>query len=149
MTRPPRTQPRHVEQGPAWVVPSIIAGCGLLVLILAVFVWTSFDDDDGEVVGRSVVMPTLNDDPEPEAPVTTTSKPDLVANARKILPLEDISNGDRVLYQGHLCYWREWQGTIAVSKIECGEGNVFQVPTGRLTPVELKTAPSKLKINHP
>ncbi len=63
---------------------------------------------------------------------------DLVANALKIKPLENIERGDRVIFRGKVCAWQMWNRTINTSTIKCPGRNVFQTQTGRLTPVELK-----------
>ncbi len=78
------------------------------------------------------------------APTTT----DLVQRAAEVKPLEDIKKGDRVLYQGHVCRWQLWNLNINTSTIKCTSGKAFQIQTGRLTPVELKTGKSTLKVRH-
>jgi hypothetical protein len=73
---------------------------------------------------------------------------DPVARARQVKPLEDIQAGDRVLYQGHVCTWQLWNGSINTSTITCPGQKSFEIQTGRLTPVESKEGPSTLKVEH-
>jgi len=63
---------------------------------------------------------------------------DLVANARKIKPLEDIEKGDRVLFRGRVCTWQLWSKNINTSIIKCPGRELLQTQTARLTPVELR-----------
>ena len=63
-------------------------------------------------------------------------------------PLEDIEKGDRVIYQEHVCVWLLWDRNINTSTIRCRGQHAFQIQTGRLTPVELRDGPSRLKVRH-
>ncbi len=76
-------------------------------------------------------------------PIPDRPGDDLVERARKTKPLEDISRGDRVLYQGHVCTWLSWDRNINTSSIRCPAAVAFTTETGRLTPVELKGTPTK------
>jgi hypothetical protein len=63
---------------------------------------------------------------------------ELITNARKLKPLEDIQKGDRVIFRGRVCVWRLWNNNINTSTIKCPGKNLFQTQTARLTPVELR-----------
>jgi hypothetical protein len=75
---------------------------------------------------------------------------DLAVAARRLKPLQDLTRGDRVLFEGRvlpghgmagdqhrrLCTWLQWGGSTSTSTIQC-DGQVFQTSTVKLTPVEL------------
>lgn len=157
-SQPPSTyrRPRHIEKERRWELPLILAGIMTLVVIIGLAVWAFLPGKSSIVAGDpadvaiSTTTSTTTAGPVPSdaTPTPTEQKDDLVAQAREVKPLEDLDPGDRVLYQEHLCYWRAWMGSVSTSKIECTEGDPFQIQTARLTPVERKSGPSDLKIRH-
>ena len=57
--------------------------------------------------------------------------------ARAVKPLSLLAPGDRVLFEGEVAYFREWNGSIASAGISARPRSpVFDVLTGFLTPVE-------------
>lgn len=138
------TPPRR---GP--IGPMICTGLILATLVSALVVAALADDapQEGthEAAPTTQTATTPGTTPTPEATTTTSPTEDLVVSAQRIKPLEDIEKGDRVIYQGDVCTWLKWEGDINVSTIRCEE-RTFDIQTGRLTPVEHKDGPSKLKV---
>jgi hypothetical protein len=85
------------------------------------------------------VTPTRND-----VSRSTEDDTELIANAKRIKPLEDIDRGDRVIFRGQVCTWQLWTRTINTSTIKCPGRSRFQTQTARLTPVELRPDADRL-----
>lgn len=110
-----------------------------LILVLYMKTAANLREDEGpSYAPTQITQPPGRYNGRFTATPTTASAADLVKAARTLKPLADLKKGDRVLYQDNWCYWRAWVGDINTSKVECGEGNVFDVETARLTPIEVK-----------
>jgi hypothetical protein len=125
-----------------------------IIIVAALFVLRSHLDDEVVSVSVRTVTTAPSVDITTIAPVPSPSATpvvgggthvDLVAAARLVKPLEDITKGDRVLYRGQVCRWLSWDLNINTSTIKCATGDAFQIQTGRLTPVEQA---SRSKVGH-
>lgn len=133
-----------------WVLV-VVAGFFVVILLGAgAYLYDIFRPANQSQTPAPLVLPAVVPAPSPTSQplVSTPPNVDLVAAAMKVKPLEDIQKGDRVIYQGHVCRWQLWDLNINTSTIKCASRKAFQIQTGRLTPVELATGPSKLKIRH-
>lgn len=124
-----------------------VAGA-LLVLVLILLLVSLLGNNDESPAPSPTLRSVVSGTPIHLPPTPSATAADLVARARQIKPLEDIHKGDRVLYQGSVCTWQLWDKDITTSTIKCPGAKAFQIQTGRLTPVELKTGPSALKVRH-
>jgi hypothetical protein len=130
---------RHSDNAPGalltWI-PRVIATYVALVLIVGglAFGWVLMGSGGSKPSkGPPIVSTATSGDL-----TRSTDEPALVANAKRIKPLEDIKKGDRVIFRGQVCVWQLWNGDINTSTIKCPGRNRFLTQTGRLTPVELK-----------
>lgn len=140
----------HSSANPRWLIIVIIAAGLLLIACMIALVFTLTGGHHSQAPTAPVTpdqTPIARTYTGPATEVTSVPK-DLIARAKQIKPLEDIHKGDRVLYQGHVCTWQTWDKDITTSTIKCPGEKAFQIQTGRLTPVELKTGPSTLKVTH-
>lgn len=64
-----------------------------------------------------------------------SSEDTAIAIARELKPLENLDEGDRVLYQDRVCTWQKWGKRMTTSTIECA-GLTFTTDTMRLIPAE-------------
>lgn len=135
---PPR-QPSHRAESTSWILPVVIV-CSLIALVVGAVVIDRIFSEDTTVKTPVFDQPTHPvSAPSTRRPTPTPTVEDLVAKAMKMKPLEDIEKGDRVLYQGHTCRWMSWDKNINTSTIKCPGEKAFQIQTGRLTPVEMRT----------
>lgn len=82
---------------------------------------------------------------EPAAPApsptphSTSSADPLVAAALRVKTLADLLDGDRVLYEGQVRFFRGWDERPQLAWVAdtATTGDRVQVQTGKLTPVEL------------
>jgi len=141
---------RHLENEPGALVtwiPRVIATYVTLVVIAGglTLAWVLMGSSS---VGKQPKAPSVS---LPQGTPSTGSVPasgdvtrstddgsDLVANAKRIKPLEDITKGDRVIFRGQVCIWQLWNGNLNTSTIKCPGRNRLLTQTARLTPVELK-----------
>lgn len=119
------------------LIPALTAGAVVLVTVIGLGL---SGDEEPSIDSASAERPAPTvTETLPAVTMPSIEQPvDPVEAARKIKPLEDIEPGDRVLYQGSLCVWDEWAGDIDVSVITCDD-ETFEIQTGRLTPVELRS----------
>ncbi|HST84222.1 MAG TPA: hypothetical protein VLL08_20975 [Kineosporiaceae bacterium] len=141
---------RHSEREPGTLVtwiPRVIATYVSLVLIIGGLTlgWILMGSGSGDTPPKvppviSIPKGASSTDSGPSNDLTrSTEDPSgLVANAKRIKPLENIEKGDRVIFRGQVCVWQLWNGNLNTSTIKCPGRNRFQTQTGRLTPVELK-----------
>lgn len=127
-------------------VPRVIFGYVVLVLVVGGMTlgWILMGSDSHDPPKKgSIASPLPGGLPADAAPNASKQAPPprdaaLVANAKKIKPLENIQKGDRVIFRGRVCIWQLWNRNINTSTIKCSGRNRFQTQTARLTPVELK-----------
>jgi hypothetical protein len=126
---------RHKIHNPRadWVLPIVILFT-LAAVIIGVYLVTGMLNDDPRA---GSTQPRASTQPGAGAVVPPTlSREQMLDNARRLKPLEDLEEGDRVLYKGRVYTWESWHKSIDTSRIRSVTGKEFEVPTGRLTPVE-------------
>jgi hypothetical protein len=131
-----------------WALLVVAAFVAVILLGAGAYLGDIFRSSDPPQSLTPIHAPVLLPAAPPRPTPTPSPSADLVAAALKVKPLEDIHKGDRVIYQGHVCRWLLWNLNINTSTIKCAAGKAFQIQTGRLTPVELATGVSKLKVRH-
>ena len=131
---------RHSDREPrtllTWI-PRVIIGYVALVLVIGGLTlgWVLMRSNSGS----ALTSPSVTQTGTPSSPARAVSEESvLVANAKKVKPLEDLERGDRVIFRGRVCIWQLWNNSINTSTIKCPGRNPFQTQTGRLTPVELR-----------
>jgi hypothetical protein len=145
---PTRQRHRNTRSLPTNDVLVFGAFMAVLLLVGVLVAWKSLTHNPPAAPPHPSVLGTPASVVATSTPTPSPTPEDLVANAKRIKPLEDIKKGDRVIYQGHVCHWLLWDLNINTSTIKCETGKAFQIQTGRLTPVELATGKSKLKVRH-
>lgn len=133
---------RHKATGSAVRHPVMMVAILPILVLGAIAIDQLASDDEPTATKTPLVSTTAPRTPATtSAPTPSATRDDEVAKAFAVKPLEDLQEGDRVIYESKVCRWLSWDQSISISTIKCPRESEFAIQTARLTPVEPRTDP--------